>query len=121
MLDKGAFGSTEFGLVHAVHELYGATAAGKLLTVRWVHFFRSTYIRVYHQCQPSLINSCSSTWGALGRLTSSCVLVFFSAPSVSPAFSKGISVYSLKKTEGIKACSGSFGNSRVSSFVSARK
>lgn len=34
VLDKGAFGSTEFGLVHAVHELYGPTAAGKLLTVR---------------------------------------------------------------------------------------
>lgn len=33
VLDKGAFGSTEFGLVHAVHELYGPTAAGKLLTV----------------------------------------------------------------------------------------
>ncbi|CAM9184875.1 unnamed protein product [Hapterophycus canaliculatus] len=32
VLDKGAFGSTEFGLVHAVHELYGPTAAGKLLT-----------------------------------------------------------------------------------------
>ena len=34
VLDKGAFGSTEYGVVHAVHELYGGTAAGKLLTVR---------------------------------------------------------------------------------------
>eukprot|EP00903_Cladosiphon_okamuranus_P015157 g14015.t1 len=32
VLDKAAFGSTEFGVVHAVHELYGPTAAGKLLT-----------------------------------------------------------------------------------------
>ncbi|CBJ30250.1 RNA polymerase 1-4 RNA polymerase I large subunit [Ectocarpus siliculosus] len=32
VLDKGAFGSSEFGLVHAVHEVYGSTAAGKLLT-----------------------------------------------------------------------------------------
>ena len=34
VLDKGAFGSTEYGVVHAVDELYGGTAAGKLLTVR---------------------------------------------------------------------------------------
>lgn len=33
VLDKGAFGATEFGVVHAVHELYGSTSAGKLLTV----------------------------------------------------------------------------------------
>ncbi|CAM9118714.1 unnamed protein product [Sphacelaria rigidula] len=32
VLDKGAFGATDFGMVHAVHELYGSTAAGKLLT-----------------------------------------------------------------------------------------
>ena len=42
VLDKGAFGSTEFGLVHAVHELYGGSSAGKLLTVRW------GYARVDH-------------------------------------------------------------------------
>ncbi|CAM9299534.1 unnamed protein product, partial [Choristocarpus tenellus] len=32
VLDKGAFGSSTGGIVHAVQELYGATAAGKLLT-----------------------------------------------------------------------------------------
>ncbi|KAG5175481.1 putative DNA-directed RNA polymerase I subunit RPA1 [Tribonema minus] len=32
VLDKAAFGATEFGLVHSVHELYGADAAGSLLT-----------------------------------------------------------------------------------------
>ncbi|CAM9947259.1 unnamed protein product, partial [Discosporangium mesarthrocarpum] len=32
VLDKGAFGSSTEGLVHAVHELYGHTAAGKLLS-----------------------------------------------------------------------------------------
>jgi len=31
-LDKSAFGSTEFGLVHAFHEVYGSEKAGELLT-----------------------------------------------------------------------------------------
>jgi DNA-directed RNA polymerase I subunit RPA1 len=32
VLDKAAFGSTEFGLVHAVHEVLGGEATGRLLT-----------------------------------------------------------------------------------------
>jgi RNA polymerase Rpb1, domain 3 len=32
VLDKAAFGATECGLVHCVHELYGPEAAGSLLT-----------------------------------------------------------------------------------------
>jgi DNA-directed RNA polymerase I subunit RPA1 len=32
VLDKAAFGASKFGLVHAVHELYGPSAAGTLLT-----------------------------------------------------------------------------------------
>ena len=31
-LDKAAFGSTDFGLVHAFHEVYGSEKAGELLT-----------------------------------------------------------------------------------------
>ncbi|PSS35416.1 hypothetical protein PHLCEN_2v1571 [Hermanssonia centrifuga] len=33
VLDKSAFGATEYGLVHSVYELYGADVAGKLLGV----------------------------------------------------------------------------------------
>lgn len=33
MLDKSAFGATDYGLVHSVYELYGADAAGKLLGI----------------------------------------------------------------------------------------
>ncbi|KAA1473475.1 beta and beta-prime subunits of DNA dependent RNA-polymerase [Dentipellis sp. KUC8613] len=33
VLDKSAFGATEFGLVHSVYELYGADAAGRLLGI----------------------------------------------------------------------------------------
>lgn len=33
VLDKSAFGATEYGLVHSVHELYGATVAGQLLGI----------------------------------------------------------------------------------------
>ncbi|KAG6378763.1 hypothetical protein JVT61DRAFT_13036 [Boletus reticuloceps] len=33
ILDKSAFGATEYGLVHSVHELYGATVAGQLLGI----------------------------------------------------------------------------------------
>lgn len=47
VLDKGAFGSTEFGLVHAVHELYGPTSAGKLLTVSGF-CFRSFSLVTFH-------------------------------------------------------------------------
>ena len=32
VLDKAAFGSTEFGLVHCVNELLGAEPTGRLLT-----------------------------------------------------------------------------------------
>ena len=32
VIDKSAFGSTEFGLVHCVHELLGAEPTGRLLT-----------------------------------------------------------------------------------------
>lgn len=32
VLDKAAFGATECGLVHCVHELYGPESAGSLLT-----------------------------------------------------------------------------------------
>jgi hypothetical protein len=32
ILDKAAFGATECGLVHCVHELYGPESAGSLLT-----------------------------------------------------------------------------------------
>ena len=31
-LDKSAFGSSDFGLVHAFHEVYGSEKAGELLT-----------------------------------------------------------------------------------------
>lgn len=50
VLDKGAFGSTEFGLVHAVHELYGPTAAGKLLTVITGIPFFFTMCTVHNAC-----------------------------------------------------------------------
>ncbi|KAH0839966.1 hypothetical protein J3R83DRAFT_921 [Lanmaoa asiatica] len=33
ILDKSAFGATDYGLVHSVHELYGATVAGQLLGI----------------------------------------------------------------------------------------
>ncbi|TFY66559.1 hypothetical protein EVG20_g4537, partial [Dentipellis fragilis] len=33
VLDKSAFGATDFGLVHSVYELYGADAAGRLLGI----------------------------------------------------------------------------------------
>src|ERR1700691_5908323 len=33
VLDKSAFGATDFGLVHSVYELYGADTAGKLLGI----------------------------------------------------------------------------------------
>ncbi|KAF5364049.1 hypothetical protein D9756_000358 [Leucocoprinus leucothites] len=33
VLDKAAFGTTEYGLVHSVYELYGADVAGKLLGI----------------------------------------------------------------------------------------
>ena len=33
VLDKSAFGATDFGLVHSVYELYGAEVAGKLLGI----------------------------------------------------------------------------------------
>lgn len=33
VLDKAAFGATDYGLVHSVYELYGADIAGKLLGV----------------------------------------------------------------------------------------
>lgn len=33
ILDKSAFGATEYGLVHSVYELYGADVAGKLLGI----------------------------------------------------------------------------------------
>ena len=33
VLDKAAFGASEFGVVHSVYELYGATVAGKLLGI----------------------------------------------------------------------------------------
>jgi hypothetical protein len=33
VLDKSAFGATEYGLVHSVYELYGATVAGQLLGI----------------------------------------------------------------------------------------
>lgn len=33
ILDKSAFGATDYGLVHSVYELYGADAAGKLLGI----------------------------------------------------------------------------------------
>lgn len=33
VLDKSSFGATEYGLVHSVYELYGATIAGKLLGI----------------------------------------------------------------------------------------
>ncbi|KAJ8584792.1 beta and beta-prime subunits of DNA dependent RNA-polymerase [Rhizopogon salebrosus TDB-379] len=33
VLDKSAFGATDYGLVHSVYELYGANAAGKLLGI----------------------------------------------------------------------------------------
>lgn len=33
VLDKSAFGATDYGLVHSVHELYGATIAGQLLGI----------------------------------------------------------------------------------------
>ncbi|KAF9247391.1 hypothetical protein BU15DRAFT_84891 [Melanogaster broomeanus] len=33
VLDKSAFGATEYGLVHSVYELYGATIAGQLLGI----------------------------------------------------------------------------------------
>ncbi|TFY78426.1 hypothetical protein EWM64_g5588 [Hericium alpestre] len=33
VLDKSAFGASEFGLVHSVYELYGADAAGRLLGI----------------------------------------------------------------------------------------
>ncbi|EMD40913.1 hypothetical protein CERSUDRAFT_131304 [Gelatoporia subvermispora B] len=33
VLDKSAFGATEFGMVHSVYELYGADVAGKLLGI----------------------------------------------------------------------------------------
>lgn len=33
VLDKAAFGASEFGLIHAVYECYGAAAAAELLTV----------------------------------------------------------------------------------------
>lgn len=33
VLDKSAFGATDYGLVHSVHELYGATVAGQLLGI----------------------------------------------------------------------------------------
>jgi DNA-directed RNA polymerase I subunit RPA1 len=32
-LDKSQFGASEFGMVHSVYELYGATAAGRLLGI----------------------------------------------------------------------------------------
>eukprot|EP00357_Protocruzia_adherens_P030942 CAMPEP_0115014766 /NCGR_PEP_ID=MMETSP0216-20121206/26300_1 /TAXON_ID=223996 /ORGANISM="Protocruzia adherens, Strain Boccale" /LENGTH=1444 /DNA_ID=CAMNT_0002384621 /DNA_START=295 /DNA_END=4630 /DNA_ORIENTATION=- len=32
ILDKSQFGATEFGMIHAFHELYGPTLTGKLLT-----------------------------------------------------------------------------------------
>ena len=31
VLDKAAFGATDYGLVHSVYELYGADVAGRLL------------------------------------------------------------------------------------------
>ncbi|KAF9226653.1 beta and beta-prime subunits of DNA dependent RNA-polymerase [Gyrodon lividus] len=33
VLDKSAFGATDYGLVHSVYELYGATVAGQLLGI----------------------------------------------------------------------------------------
>lgn len=33
VLDKSAFGATDFGLVHSVYELYGAESAGRLLGI----------------------------------------------------------------------------------------
>ncbi|KAG9317499.1 hypothetical protein JVU11DRAFT_1703 [Chiua virens] len=33
VLDKSAFGATDYGLVHSVHELYGPTVAGQLLGI----------------------------------------------------------------------------------------
>ena len=33
VLDKSAFGASDFGLVHSVYELYGADIAGKLLGI----------------------------------------------------------------------------------------
>lgn len=33
VLDKAAFGASDYGLVHSVYELYGADIAGKLLGI----------------------------------------------------------------------------------------
>lgn len=47
VLDKSAFGATDFGLVHSVYELYGASVAGTLLGVLSRLFTKFTQHRAF--------------------------------------------------------------------------
>jgi RNA polymerase Rpb1, domain 3 len=75
MIDKAQFG--KFGIVHTVHELYGADAAGDLLSVfsrLFTMFLQVTFVLMFHfftsekfLIYPSDQTSCSpeNTWANL--------------------------------------------------------
>jgi DNA-directed RNA polymerase I subunit RPA1 len=66
VLDKAAFGATECGLVHCVHELYGPESAGSLLTA-----LGRLLVCISYATNASLLCHCSAI-ASLLRLPSAC-------------------------------------------------
>ncbi len=53
VIDKNSIGSSEYGLVHCVYELYGAQRAGALLTA--IGRLLTVYLQVPFTCMGSLV------------------------------------------------------------------